>query len=178
MNTQEITLIPGGVLLHTDLVTFRALTSHRESQLLVGAALPATVPTHLEWSDDGPLLVAFSDNDNQELYRVLRTISGVGVRTALHVLDSGTALDALRAASAKEEVYLMQVPGIGPSKAKQVVAGIRKAYGGRLPKPLPVPVLDWVAAREQIMHLGIDEHTAEQQLFDALAQQGTLPSSE
>ena len=84
-----------------------------------------TLYTHLHVRETEMTLYGFADREELELFRTLLSVQGVGPKVALAIL-SHVPLEALRQAVAREEAALLvQVPGIGPKKARQIVFALR-----------------------------------------------------
>jgi Holliday junction resolvasome RuvABC DNA-binding subunit len=146
-------------------------SDHLMENMKIGQVV--TVPVVMEIMQDPsgirPEMIGFSDSDSRELYEALRRISGIGRKSALAALESGSWQDTLRAVAARDERWLCDLPGIGKAKAATIVKHLTSKYGSALPAPLPVPLRDWIAAREDLMSSQqIDLDTAERLLLDQL----------
>lgn len=155
----------GGVLLLTGRLALHARAAWTDTQRLHEAPRPTWVHHHLEWAETGPTLIAFADATNQRLYRVLRTVRGIGPAIAIAVLDAGHAIDVLRSAAADDPALLTGVPGLGKARAAQALAGLRKAYAGALPVPIPIPVMQWIGERDALVDTGMGNDDAEHALL-------------
>lgn len=98
----------------------RTLAQLRQGQL-------ATCFTQMSFSQNSGefTLVGFERRDELEMYRLLLTVSGVGLKAALALVDS-LSLDVLRSAVGNEQPeVLTRVPGIGPKTSKRIVLELR-----------------------------------------------------
>ena len=111
-----------------------------------------------------PVLVGFASEERRILYGNLRSLPGIGRRSALAVLDCGENLDILRAVSGADDEFFRQVPGLGAKRIEALIANLRKSYEGALPRPLDVPVAAWVEARDALESEGLSRSEAEEKL--------------
>lgn len=85
--------------------------------------------THLQVREDAWVLFGFSTQDELDLFELLLSVSGIGARTALAVLNAAPP-DRLREAIAHEQTeVLTRVPGIGPKTAKNVIFHLKDKVG-------------------------------------------------
>jgi Holliday junction DNA helicase RuvA len=75
--------------------------------------------------EDALDLFAFADSEEQALFKYFLSVSGVGPKTALHLLDLGT-VNEISSAIAREDVeYLTKVSGIGKKTAERIVVELK-----------------------------------------------------
>src|SRR5699024_694206 len=90
--------------------------------------------TELVVREDSMTLYGFPRADEAETFRIVQSVSGIGPRTALAVLDP----EELRRAVAEQDAKtITRTPGIGPKVASRMLLEL----GGKLPAPsgsLPV----------------------------------------
>ncbi len=88
-----------------------------------GADAALHVHTHVR--EEALLLFGFLSEQEQSLFELLITVTGVGPKVALAVL-SGIEADELRAAlSAGDVVRLTRIPGVGKKTAERLVLELR-----------------------------------------------------
>jgi Holliday junction resolvasome RuvABC DNA-binding subunit len=116
-----------------------------------------------------PLLLGFSSERRREMYLLLRSLSGIGRKSALLVLDCGETTDILRAAAGDDARFFQQVPGLGKKRIDDLLKNLQKKYKGQLPQALPLPVTEWVEARQALLGTGMTLREAEEALH---AQEG------
>lgn len=81
--------------------------------------------THLVVKENALDLYGFADKDSLDLFTLLITISGIGPKTALSILNVATS-DMLRQAVAEDDTsYLVKVSGIGKKNAEKIVLELR-----------------------------------------------------
>lgn len=74
-------------------------------------------------------LFGFSEADEKEVFEKLRSVSGIGPRSALQIL-AALPPDALRAAvQNKDESALVRVPGIGKKSAQRLILELSGKLG-------------------------------------------------
>lgn len=111
-----------------------------------------------------PLLLGFSSEARKGLYLLLRSLSGIGRKSAFLVLDCGGTTDILRAAAGEDADFFKQVPGLGAKRIADLIGSLQKKYRGNLPQALPVPVREWIEARDALVQSGRSEREAEKLL--------------
>lgn len=97
------------------------------------ASLPregqAGVWTHLAVREDALDLYGFTDEQELRLFELLLSVSGIGPKSALAVLDVAT-VETLRSAIAQGNAqYLTKVSGIGRKTAEKIVLELREKVG-------------------------------------------------
>ena len=86
--------------------------------------------TYLKVSENALDLYAFENVDDLNFFKLLLTVSGVGPKTALSVINLG-APNEIRAAIARGDVkYLTAVQGMGKKTAERVVVELKSKFAG------------------------------------------------
>lgn len=121
-------LSPGYVLVVTSGIGYKvALTKNTLAGVRVGQTL--SVVTHLAVREDALDLYGFVEEDELRLFGQLLTVSGIGPRSALAILDIAT-VETLRSAIAHGRAeYLTKVSGIGRKTAEKIVIELRDKVG-------------------------------------------------
>jgi len=96
-----------------------ALTERHARGLRVGDTV--RLYTSLVVREDDMSLFGFVDDGELALFELLRTVSGVGPKSALGVLGEMTPDQIARAISADDDAPFRAVTGIGPKTAKLIV---------------------------------------------------------
>ncbi len=96
-----------------------AVTERHVRELRVGDTV--LVHTALVVREDDMSLFGFADEVELGLFELLRTVSGVGPKSALGVLGEMTPDQIARAISDDDDVPFRAVSGIGPKTAKLIV---------------------------------------------------------
>lgn len=118
-------------------------------------------------------LYGFLEEQSLRIFEVLKTVSGVGPRTALAVLSLGTPEDAVAAIVNREADLLSRAPGVGKKTAERIVLELHEKL--KLPN---------AAARTRSMSLSLDVEEvleglgyARNQIRSALEKVGTQGES-
>lgn len=83
---------------------------------------------HLEPSRATPVLIGFTNEIEREFFESFITVSGVGPRAALRAISQPIPLIA-RAIDEGDVAFLRRLPGIGPQRAKEIVAKLQGKVG-------------------------------------------------
>lgn len=85
------------------------------------AGAPLSLWTHLVHRDVAMELFGFQNQTSVDLFRLLISISGIGPRSALGILDYNTPEELATAISTKDITYLTKVSGIGKKTAEKIL---------------------------------------------------------
>jgi Holliday junction DNA helicase RuvA len=99
-----------------------AVTPAHAVSLRVGAE--ARLFTALIVREDEMSLFGFADAETLAVFDRLRSVSGVGPRSALGVLASMTASEVAAAVAAEDDAAFRKVSGIGPKTAKLITVSL------------------------------------------------------
>jgi Holliday junction DNA helicase RuvA len=152
------------------LSTFTALPEVGESVLL---------HTHLHVREDALTLIGFATPAEKELFQLLLTVSGIGVRSALAIL-SGCRVDELFTWIARgDEVALTRIPGLGKKTAQRMILDLKEKAAQQLqkggltaaPTPVVAPQLSEQAV-QALTALGFSKLEAQKALEKAAARLG------
>lgn len=88
--------------------------------LKVGEPAKVFCSMHLR-EDEPPELFGFSDEAALRLFQLLHSVSGIGPRTALRVLEIGSVPRIIAAIVERDAALLSTVPGIGRKTAERVI---------------------------------------------------------
>ncbi len=81
--------------------------------------------THQVVRENSLDLFGFSDKEHLDVFELLITISGIGPRTALGILNVATPVMLRQAVSSGDTSYLTRVSGIGKKNAEKIVIELR-----------------------------------------------------
>lgn len=114
----------GKVVLVTGGVGYLVSVPKRHSQSLVEGDV-VTLHTHLHVAEGVMDLYGFADEETREFFLLLTSVSGIGPRLALTIVDV-VSIPALAAAieEGKTDV-VVQVPGVGKKLAERIVLELR-----------------------------------------------------
>ena len=111
-----------------------------------GSAQDAALPTSMVVREDSLTLFGFADDDEQQVFELLQTASGVGPKLAQAMLAVLTPRRLRRAVADDDVTTLTAVPGIGQKGAQRIVLELKDRIGtppssrrsaGRPPAPTP-----------------------------------------
>jgi Holliday junction DNA helicase RuvA len=89
----------------------------------------AAVWTHLAVREDSLDLYGFFTEEELRLFELLLTVSGIGPKSALAILDIATVETLRSAVSAGKAEYLTKVSGIGKKTADKIILELRDKIG-------------------------------------------------
>ncbi len=123
------------VLIETSGVTYEVMIPHAVMHTLerhVGADGKIQLVTfhyhHVEPSRAVPILIGFINEIEREFFETFITVSGIGPRAAVRAINQPIALIA-RAIDDGNLDFLRSLPGIGPQRAKEIVAKLQGKVG-------------------------------------------------
>ena len=88
-----------------------------------------TVHTYTHVREDALQLFGFETQEELSLFELLLTVSGIGPKTALAVMDRG--VDAIRKAITSSDVdFFMTVPRLGKKNAQKIIIELRSKIAG------------------------------------------------
>lgn len=130
----------------------------------------ATVRTALIVREDDLSLYGFAEADELAVFDHLRSVTGVGPRSAMGVLAVLNPAEIARAVSLEDDAAFRKVSGIGPKTAKLIVVSL----AGKLAFVAPTSTSPKASAVSQnvvvaLVGLGWPERTAIQAVDDAMA---------
>ena len=136
-----------------------------------------------------PVLIGFTSDLDKEFFEKLITVKDIGPMVAARSLAAPVA-ELAAAIARQDEKYLRALPGIGPQKAKNIVAQLQNkvakfalAREGKPEEPAPAPVADPDGLREMVWEvlvkqLGHRPSEASQMIADAFRRRPDLMSAE
>lgn len=121
---------PDGVVVDVGGVGYEASVTTRTLAALPSIGEEIVLHTHLYVREDALTLFGFTDERDQEIFRILLSGSGIGPKVALAMLSSMTA-DELQTVIVAEDVDgLCVVPGIGKRSAQKIVLELKPKLSG------------------------------------------------
>jgi len=132
---------------------------------------PAAFYTHQHVREDQLTLYGFQNEQELLLFKKLISVSGIGPKSGLGVLDGASVGDVVLAVQAEDHALLTTVPGIGPKTAKRVILELKNKldmFGGATtegssPSNLSVKS-DILAALEVLGYSASEVHLAIQEV--------------
>jgi len=145
-----------------------------------GGALELVIYYHATRDQPRPVLIGFTSDLDKEFFEKLITVKDIGPMVAARALAAPVA-ELAAAIARQDEKYLRALPGIGPQKAKNIVAQLQAkvakfalAVEGAVPEPVTGPTTpDTDGLREMVWEvlvkqLGHRPSEASQLITDAL----------
>ncbi|WP_406708437.1 Holliday junction branch migration protein RuvA [Trueperella pyogenes] len=74
-------------------------------------------------------LFGFHDDDARQAFEILRSVSGIGPRSALTILATLPPDDLRRAIDSQDEAALVRIPGVGKKSAQRMVLELAGKLG-------------------------------------------------
>jgi Holliday junction DNA helicase RuvA len=107
-----------------------AVMQHLQETLLINQTVSLITYHYLqvEQSRSTPVLIGFSNDIEKEFFEIFITVSGIGPRAALKALNKPISLIA-RAIDKGDTGFLHSLPGIGPQRAREIVAKLQNKVG-------------------------------------------------
>jgi Holliday junction DNA helicase RuvA len=155
-----------------------------------GAELELVIYYHATRDQPRPVLIGFTTDLDKEFFEKLITVKDIGPMVAARSLAAPVA-ELAAAIARQDERYLRALPGIGPQKAKNIVAQLqnkvakfalaREGDGDAAPPPTRAPATD--ALREMVWEvlvkqLGHRPSEASQLIADALVRRPDVSTAE
>ena len=81
--------------------------------------------TYYHVREDAIELYGFMTEDEKELFLKLISVSGIGPKSALSILASGTVNEIIKAIETRNDVYLRKFPGIGQKASQQIILDLK-----------------------------------------------------
>lgn len=111
----------GGIayMIHISLATYSAIGTVQELSLL----------THYVIKEDAHVLYGFAAEEERSLFKLLITVSGIGVATARLMLSSLSVSEILGAIATDNARTLQTVKGIGNKSAQRIIIELKDKIG-------------------------------------------------
>lgn len=119
-----------------------------------------TVYIHQAIKEDSNFLYGFRQKDEKEMFLKLLSVSGIGPKSALSIMASGTVNEIASAIEAGDSKKLTKFPGIGPKAASQIILDLK----GKLIVDTPLINTDYDDVRDALIALGYKQKDVEKVL--------------
>lgn len=119
---------PGAFIVDTNGVGYKI---HTPRDILQKTKLKEkiTLLTHLAVREDSMDLYGFGDKAGLELFEKLITVSGIGPKSALAILNLAPVSKLIQAISTGDASYLTKVSGIGKKSAAKIILELKDSVG-------------------------------------------------
>jgi Holliday junction DNA helicase RuvA len=147
-----------------------------------GGEVKLRIYHHVVAQDGAHQLFGFATAEEQEMFELLISISGIGPRLAINILSTST-VGNLRAAIAGGDIKaLSSLRGIGKKTAERLVVELRDKVGGDAASPTLIPVNprdqvkfgDAVSALVSLQYKAADAQKAVRAALDKLGENATV----
>ena len=101
------------------------ITTETGEEIKVGLSEKKKFWTHLAVRENSLDLYGFLEEQNLNFFEMLITISGIGPKTALGILNVATVETLISAISSKDTSYLTKVSGIGQKNAEKIILELK-----------------------------------------------------
>src|SRR3989338_230487 len=141
----------------------------------------AQILTYLAVREGSLDLYGFANESEKELFEKFLLVSGIGPKTALHLLSLGSVQEISSAIGRGDLAYLTNVSGIGKKTAERILVELKNKVGaghtgleeyegalGDVVEGLAALGYSFVEAREAVKNLDVKGKTSEQLLKEAL----------
>ncbi|MCM8794894.1 MAG: Holliday junction branch migration protein RuvA [Candidatus Omnitrophica bacterium] len=139
---------------------------------------------HLEPSRAVPILIGFLNEIEREFFETFITVSGIGPKAAVRAINQPIAMIA-RAIDDGNTGFLRSLPGIGPQRAKEIIAKLQGKVGkyALIPDGEPAPASQAepnaaAEALEVLLQLQYRRSEAQEMIKKALGRNPALASVE
>jgi holliday junction DNA helicase RuvA len=89
----------------------------------------ATLHIHTHVREDALDLYGFSDQNDLSLFELLLTVSGIGPKTGLSIIDRGASA-VERAVVAADTEFFTTIPRLGKKNAQKIIIELKNKLGG------------------------------------------------
>ncbi|OIP04278.1 Holliday junction DNA helicase RuvA [Candidatus Beckwithbacteria bacterium CG2_30_44_31] len=130
--------------------------------------LPSTLFIHTHVKDDALDLYGFIAKDELQLFKLLISVSGIGPKTGINVMDKG--VEAITQAVSKGDVdFFTTVPRLGRKNAQKIIIELKSKLGGLKDLDLTSDTSETKDAITALISLGFSRSEAREalnQVFD------------
>lgn len=157
--TGQVSILPHFIIITTGGVGYQVLTNNRtRTQLKPDETTTLAIYTHVK--EETLELYGLLNFEERELFTLMLSVSGVGPRTALAILDNlpGQVIKAVQEA---DVAFFTHIPRVGKKLAQKIIIELKNKLGGLTELQLgslSASASDVVAG---LQALGYDENTAE-----------------
>mgnify|MGYP001561910364 CR=1 FL=1 len=118
--------------------------------------------THLAVREDALTLYGFEEKEGLDFFEMLISISGIGPKTALGVINAATIPTLKKAVSSEDISHLIKVSGIGKKLAEKIVLELKGKFIQE--SSHDTDLRDEIDTLEALKSLGYSQHQAREAL--------------
>jgi len=117
-------------------VGYHVFVSHRLLATVEGQGAALTLFIETQMREDAIRLFGFSSRIEQEWFRLLQQVQGVGAKVALSLLATLSGTDIADAIMLKDVAILTRAPGVGKKVAERMITELKGKVGALSASPL------------------------------------------
>lgn len=114
-------------------IGYKICATHSAVSKMPEIGMETKVFTYLNVREDAMELYGFCDEEEQELYEILTSVSGVGPKMGISILSYVTPHEFASALISEDTKILTKAPGVGPKLAKRIILELKDKYKGKMP---------------------------------------------
>jgi Holliday junction DNA helicase RuvA len=126
----------------------------------------ASLRTYLVVREDALDLYGFSEERERDFFILLQTVSGVGPKSALGIMDKGHFARTRTALAQGDVTYLVKVLGIGKKTAEKLIVELRDKLGSEVLEESAIGDADAIEALT-VLGYSLDEARSSLKLVDS-----------
>jgi holliday junction DNA helicase RuvA len=123
---------PTRTVIQTAGVGLEALIPVSTFERLPDIGMETILHTHLHVREDALTLVGFATVEEKELFLLLLSVSGIGVKVALGILSGSKIVDLYRHIAEANEAALTRIPGLGKKTAQRIILDLKEKANTQL----------------------------------------------
>lgn len=134
------TVGPNWAIVDVNGVGYQVYCDNRTLSQLESASGPISVFTETVLRQDSLTLYGFVSAEDQDYFRLLTTVQGVGMKVALSILSVLSPPDIAHAIATQDKAMMGRADGVGPKLATRIVTELKDKVGGMMiTRPLVMP---------------------------------------
>lgn len=156
---------PGFIILNVAGVGYEVFVSKSNQEQLPAVSNELTLFCYLDVGERTLRLFGFLTYDELELFKIIKSISGVGPKASLEIASNGPIEKIKKQIDTGEIKFLDKVPGIGPKKAQKIILELSgKLKNIKLETPKPTDEMNQDEAFLALCNLGFPKDKCKQAL--------------
>ncbi|MCK4918608.1 MAG: Holliday junction branch migration protein RuvA [Candidatus Pacebacteria bacterium] len=151
------------IVLNVSGVGYKLFISTETFESLKNKTEILTFWTHLAVRENSMDLYGFLEKSEMNFFALLITISGIGPKTALGILNVASVDTLLSAISSEDTSYLTKVSGIGQKNAQKIILELKNKIS-KIETTLPNNIQEDIDVIEALQALGYNSQEAKKAL--------------
>lgn len=125
LNGQVAAIFADSAVIEVGGVGFTVQASSRTLGLLGSVGNAVRILTHMQVREDAITLFGFATAEEQQAFKLLTNVQGVGGRVALAILSVMSANDLATAIASEDKRAVTRADGVGPKLAQRIVSEMK-----------------------------------------------------